>query len=195
MSNPCRICANPAWADQAGSWVREGIADREVARRLGVNKSLVTRHRQRHVITPLQHQLAIADKGDTPRRERERLAAAAEADTPTLGDLTKAFLSLDGIAADLQTVRDRLERQSNYAEADGARGAVAVLSQAQIRATEVRAKIGGVGGFAPARAADQAAGGTPFHINIIFSSGETVSIAPISGEIPATTIDEEPEES
>jgi hypothetical protein len=34
MSNPCRICANPIWVEQAETWVREGVADREIAKRL-----------------------------------------------------------------------------------------------------------------------------------------------------------------
>src|SRR4051794_14979222 len=63
MANACRICATPAWTEKAGQWAREGVSDREVARCLAIDKSLVTRHRENHVIRPLRNQLAVASTG------------------------------------------------------------------------------------------------------------------------------------
>jgi hypothetical protein len=100
------------------------------------------------VIAPLHHQLAIASKGDVARRERAQLAEAAATDAAASGQLTPAFL---GIAADLRLTCDRLERQAAGAELDGQRLAVAALSQAQMRSAETRAKLSGVGGYAPPR--------------------------------------------
>jgi hypothetical protein len=144
--------------------------------RLGIDKSLVTRHRQRHVIAPLRHQLAIADKGDVARRERVQLAQAAAAEAPTPGQLSAAFLSLDGIAADLRATCERLERQAVGAEQDGQRLAVAALSQAQIRSAETRAKLSGVGGYAPPRTTEVPAR-EKFSIVIQFSGGRSEEIA------------------
>jgi hypothetical protein len=192
MANPCRICSNPRWADRADDWAREGVSDREVARRLGINKSLVTRHRQRHLIAPLRHKLAIAGKGDVARRERAQLAQAAAADAPTPGQLTAAFLSLDGIAADLRLACDRLERQAAGAELDGQRLAVAALSQAQIRSAETRAKLSGVGGYAPPRTTELPAR-EKFSIVIQFSGGrsEEITMLPTPATIDGETVVEE----
>jgi hypothetical protein len=184
MANPCRICSNSDWFDRASDWARQGASDREVARRLGIDKSLVTRHRQRHILAPLRHQLAIASKGDGPRRERAQLAEAAAADTPTPGQLTAAFLSLDGIAADLRLTCDRLERQASGAEQDGQRVVVAALSQAQIRSIETRAKLGG---HAPPRTTEVPPR-EKYSIVIQFSSGQSEEISVLPSP---TTIDGE----
>jgi hypothetical protein len=131
------------------------------------------------VIEPLQHRLAIAGKGDAARRERQQLAAAAASDAPTPGELAAAFLSLDGIARDLKTTCERLERQAAGAEMDGQRVAVAALSAQQIRSAEARAKLGGVGGFAPSRMLDPAGSQPRFSVSIVFAgqgTQETFSI-------------------
>ncbi len=177
------------WADQAENWVREGIADREVARRLGVDKSLVTRHRQRHVIAPMQHQLAIAEKAAAPQRQRQRLAAAASADAPTPAEFVEAFFGLKAQAEKLQRIEDRLERMAALAEDNQSPNGVAQVAAQQLRGVEVGAKVAGVGGYAPARAADQAAGGQTFSINILFGNGTVERITTVADFHQQPTID------
>ena len=95
---------------------------------------------------------------------REGLVAAAEA-----GDLAAAFIGLNEIAADLQRVRDRLERAADAAEADNQRLAVSSLSAQQLRAAEVRARLGNVGSYGASRASS-GENAQPFVLNIIFST-------------------------
>jgi hypothetical protein len=90
--------------------------------------------------------VAAANKGRDAREEQEQLVAAAEQ-----GNVAAAFLSLERIAADLRRVQERLERTAEAAEVDQQRLAVASLSGLQLRAAEVRAKLGGVGGYATPR--------------------------------------------
>ena len=110
MANPCRICANPAWTEKANNWVKEGVSDREVARRLGCDKSLVTRQRQNHFIKPLQDQLAIAAKGAAPEKQRQELAEAAAVDSPTPAQFVEAHFGLRAQAEKLQRIEERLRR-------------------------------------------------------------------------------------
>jgi hypothetical protein len=180
MSNPCRICCDSKWSEQAGQWAREGVSDREVARKLGIDKSIVSRHRTRHVLAPMQHQLAIADKGATPRRHREDLAAAASADAPTPAEFVEAFFGLKAQAEKLQRIEDRLERMAALAEGNQSPNGVAQLAAQQLRSVEVGAKVAGVGGYGAQRGTEPV-GGQTFSINILFSSGEQVSITPAPG--------------
>jgi hypothetical protein len=71
-------------------------------------------------------------------------------------------------------VQERLERTADAAEADKQRLAVASLSGQQLRAAEVRAKLGGVGGYATPRTEKPA--GAPFVLTINFSGGRTQRI-------------------
>lgn len=108
----------------------------------------------------------VANKGRDVAEQRAQVLAAAEAGDPA------AFVALSGIIADLRRVHERLERQADAAEHDGQRLAVASLSAQQLRATEVRAKMGGVGGYAPSKG--PASGSQPpFCLEIVFSGGES----------------------
>jgi hypothetical protein len=122
----------------------------------------VARHRQNHIERPAKAIVAAANKGKDVRDERDQIVAAAEA-----GDVVAAFLSLERIAADLRRVQERLERTADAAEADKQRLAVASLSGQQLRAVEVRAKLGGVGGYATPRT--DKGNAAPFVLNIHFS--------------------------
>ena len=121
-----------------------------------------------------------ASKGRANVQEREQLVAAAES-----GDTAAAFLALNQIAADLRRVQERLERTAEAAEVDQQRLAVASLSGQQLRAAEVRAKLGGVGGYASPRGV--ASDAPKFELNIIFSGGRTQRIVgtPIDPDDPA----------
>jgi len=101
------------------------------------------RHRHNHVVAPARALVEAAGKGQDAREQRAQVLAAAEAGDPT------AFVALAGIVNDLKKVHDRLERTADAAEQDKQRLAVASLSSQQLRAAEVRAKIGGVGAYAP----------------------------------------------
>jgi hypothetical protein len=112
----------------------------------GISHLAVARHRQNHIERPARAVLAAVNKGRYARQERDQLVAAAES-----GDTAAAFLALNQIAADLRKVQERLERTADAAEVDKERLAVASLSGQQLRAAEVRAKLGGVGGYATPR--------------------------------------------
>jgi hypothetical protein len=118
--------------------------------------------------------VAAANKGKNLRDERDQLIAAAET-----GGVTAAFLSLERIAMDLRRVQERMERTANAAETDGQRLVVARLSGQQLRAAEVRAKLGG--GWATSQS-DKGKAAT-----INFSGGRTTRIegVPMHPEDPA----------
>jgi hypothetical protein len=177
---PCLICSDAAKMRTAGEMIAAGSSDEAVAKKIGVGRMAVARHRQNHIERPARAVLAVVDKGRTAREEREQLIAAVEQ-----GDVAAAFLSLERIAADLRKVQERLERSANAAEIDKQRLAVASLSGQQLRAAEVRAKLGSVGGFAPPRAVVNNA--PPFVLNIHFSGGGTERIEgrPLDPDDPA----------
>jgi hypothetical protein len=143
--------------------IAAGASDQDVARAIGgISRMAVARHRQNHIERPAKAIVAAANKGRDTREEREQLVAAAEQ-----GDVAAAFLSLERIAADLRRAQERLERTAEAAEGDQQRLAVASLSGQQLRAAEVRAKLGGVGGYATTRS--EKGNAAPFVLNIHFS--------------------------
>jgi hypothetical protein len=79
------------------------------------------------------------------------------------------------IVADLRKVHARLERTADAAEHDNQRLAVASLSSQQLRAAEVRAKIGGVGSYATPKGREGTEVPT-FTLNINFGNGYTERI-------------------
>jgi hypothetical protein len=160
---PCQICADAARLKLTAEMVAAGASDQMVADRIGgINRMAVARHRQNHIERPARAVLAAVNKGRDARQEREQLVAAAED-----GDTAAAFLALNQIAADLRRVQERLERSADAAEIDNQRLAVASLSGQQLRAAEVRAKLGGVGGYALPRADN--GGAQPFKLIINFT--------------------------
>jgi hypothetical protein len=167
---PCQICSDADSLRMAAELIAAGASDQAVADRIGgISRMAVARHRQNHIERPAKAIVAAANKGKDVREERDQLVAAAEG-----GDTAAAFLALNQIAADLRRVQERLERTADAAEADKQRLAVASLSGQQLRAAEVRAKLGGVGGYATPRT--DKPGGAPFVLNIIFSDRETTRI-------------------
>jgi hypothetical protein len=178
---PCQICADAANLRIAAEMIAAGSTDQAVAKKIGcISRMAVARHRQNHIERPAKAIVAAANKGKDVRDEREQLVAAAEA-----GDTAATFLALNQIAADLRRVQERLERTADAAEEDKQRLAVASLAGQQLRAAEVRAKLGGVGGYASPRA--DKPGGAPFVLNIIFSEREATRIegTPIHPDDPA----------
>jgi hypothetical protein len=167
---PCQICADAANLRTAAEMIAAGASDQAVASAIGgISRMAVARHRQNHIERPAKAIVAAANKGKDVREEREQLVAAAEQ-----GDIAAAFLSLERIACDLRRVQERLERTADAAEGDQQRLAVASLSGQQLRAAEVRAKLGGVGGYATPRT--DKPNGAPFVLTINFSGGRTQRI-------------------
>lgn len=178
---PCQVCESAARLKLAAEMIAAGSSDQAVADKIGgISRMAVARHRQNHIERPAKAILAAANKGRDTREEREQLVATAEA-----GDVAAAFLSLERIATDLRKVQERLERTAGAAEGDQQRLAVASLSGQQLRAAEVRARLGGVGGYATPRGVANNA--PKFELNIIFSGGRTQRIegTPIHPDDPA----------
>jgi len=126
--------------------IAAGATDAAMAACLGVNRMAVSRHRHNHVLAPAQALVQAAGKGQDVAEQRAQMIAAAEAGDPA------AFVALTNIVADLRKVHDRLERSAAAAEQGQQRLAVAALAGQQLRAAEVRAKLGGAGGYAPPKA-------------------------------------------
>jgi hypothetical protein len=181
---PCTICSNTDKMRIAGEMILAGAPDQAIADRLCVGRMSVARHRASHVLAPAQALADAAGKGRDMAEQRAQMMAAAEAGDPS------AFVALAGIVADLKKVHERLERTAEAAEQDGQRMAVAGLSAQQIRASEVRAKIGGVGGYGAREAAGQNAG-VPFSVTINFSGGRTETISTTLASKAVQTIEGE----
>jgi outer membrane receptor protein involved in Fe transport len=162
----------------AAELIAAGRSDRSVADELNslepdavpMSAMAVSRHRRAHVVAPAKALAEAAGKGRDVAEQRVQVMAAAEAGDPS------AFIALTGIVADLRKVHERLERTAEAAERDNQRLAVSALSAQQLRAAEVRAKMGGVGGYAASKT--QGSGeGTVFTVNFHFSGGRSEQIA------------------
>lgn len=166
MGRPCSICCDSGKFKLVAEMIGAGATDQAVADQLGgVNRMAVARHRHNHIVAPAKAIASMAAKGQDLADRRAQVMAAAEAGDPT------AFIALSAIVADLKRVHDRLERTADAAEQDNQRNTVATVSAQQLRATEVRAKMGGVGGYAPGKAGTDVAT-APFAVNIYL--GEAV---------------------
>ena len=177
---PCGICSSSDKMRRAAELVAGGATDEAVGAQLGVSRAAAQRHRTLHVVAPAKALVEAAGKGQDAREQRAQVLAAAEAGDPT------AFVALAGIVNDLKKVHERLERTADAAEQDNQRLAVASLSSQQLRAAEVRAKIGGVGAYSPQK---QGTVESPmFSITMIFgdrkeridmtAAGQTIDMQP-----------------
>jgi hypothetical protein len=144
----------------------------------------VSRHRRAHLLAPAKALAEAAGKGREVAEQRAQMLAAAEAGNPS------AFVALAGIVADLQKVHERLEATADAAARDNQRVALASLSAQQLRAAEVRAKIGGVGGYGASKAVGQ--GNMPFSVTINLPGRQIgISLAPetAAADAPGRVID------
>jgi hypothetical protein len=181
MPRPCSICCDSAKIKIAAEMVAAGAKDQAVADALGggLNRMAVARHRVNHIVGPAKALAEAAAKGRDATEQRAQVMAAAEAGDPS------AFVALASIVEDLRKVHARLERSAKGAEDDNQRLAVASLSAQQLRAYEVRAKLGGVGGYAAQKAPGMGEAGA-FVVNFMFSGGQVQTLS-------ATVVDAEPE--
>ena len=179
MPRPCTICSDSRKLTMAAAMVAAGQSDRAIADALNalspdlppMSSMAVTRHRRAHIVAPARALADAANKGRDVVEQRAQVLVAAEAGDPA------AFVALASIVGDLRKVHERLERTAVAAEQDGQRMTVAGLAAQQLRASEVRAKIGGVGGYASPRAGENGAPGAAlFAVNIHFSGGRTESV-------------------
>jgi hypothetical protein len=171
---PCVICSDTPKLKLADELIKQGtMTDLAVAERLGMSgntgRMRVARHRRSHVQKHAQAVLDAVNKGHRAVEHRQEIVKAAEHGDPA------AFIALDAIVGDVRKVTDRLERVAGAAEQDNQRVAVASVSGQQLRAAEIRSKLGSVGGYAPPRAAE-AFVGVPFNLTINMPNGVTQRI-------------------
>ena len=175
MPQPCRVCLDPQKAKRAAELIASGASDLAIAKELDLGRMSVQRHRTNHVLAPVKALARAADKGREGREQRQQVLAAAESGDPT------AWLGVAAIVQDLRKATDRLERAADGAETDNQRLAVASLSGQQLRAAEVRAKLGGVGGYAPQKAREPAEA-PMFSVTINLGDGHTETITAVAAE-------------
>lgn len=137
MSRTCSICSSTN-ADEVRLAVLGRETDTAISERFGFSRSAVQRHRVDHIEAPARAVAAAAAKGHDKAKERQALAAAT-------ADDARVWLTLGSIAGDLKKVHDRLDQAAEEAAADKQRMALSSLSGQLIRASEVRAKLGGIG--------------------------------------------------
>ena len=174
MGRPCFICCNSEKYEVARAMIATGATDQAIAGKIGINRMAVSRHRHNHILAPARAIAEAAGKGREVAAQRAQAVAAAAAGDPM------AFVQGAAIVSDLQRVHDRLERTADAAEQDKQRLAVSSLSAQQLRAAEVRAKIGGVGGYAPAKGGPEGGGAGVFSVNIHLGGGRVERITAIA---------------
>ena len=103
------------------------------------------------------------------RQQRKELIKAAENGDPL------DYLTVGAIVGDIKRVGQRLEDNAEAASLAGQRQAVAALSGQQLRATEVRAKLGAIGGYAPPKSTQAEA--TMFNLTINLPGGVTKQLS------------------
>jgi hypothetical protein len=168
VAKHCTVCASAEKTRIAAEMIADGATDTAIGEAVGVGRMSVFRHRTAHVLAPARALAEAAGKGREVTEQRAQMLAAAEAGDPM------AFIGLQGIVADLKKVHERLEKTADAAEKDDQRLAVASLNAQQLRATEVRAKMGGVCGYAPPKAVP--GGGTQFSLVMHFGDGKDIVI-------------------
>jgi hypothetical protein len=127
-------------------------------------------------LRPAQDRLAVISKGSATRIEREQLAAAASADTPTPQEFADAYLGLKAQIEKLSAIEARLERMASLAEQGQSPAGVAQLAAQQLRGVEVGAKLAGVGAYAAGRGAAEVGPARTFVVNINLPGGtETIA--------------------
>jgi hypothetical protein len=180
MPRPCLVCTHPD-RNAIETLICTGASDYDVGRRFDLERVSIGRHRRLHLIKPAQDRLAILARDSAERQRRQELATtAASADGPSPAEFVEAFFGLKAQAEKLQRIEDRLERMASLAEDNQSPNGVAQVAAQQLRSVEVGAKVAGVGGYGAQRGTEPGSGQT-FSINILFSSGEQVSITPAPG--------------
>jgi len=192
MPRPCRVCASAANRKIVSELLATGATDQAIADKIGMSgdagRMAVSRHRKAHIERPAKAIVEASNKGLAVRKERQELVAAAEA-----GDAAAAFIGLAAIVNDLKTTRDRLERVADGAEKDGQRAVIASIAAQQIKATEVRARLGGLQGYMPPKSVSVSV--PAFTVNFNFSDGRRTQITAMASapvlDLPAEMVVED----
>jgi hypothetical protein len=202
MPRPCLICSDHQKLTKAAELIVAGNSDQAVANALNaltpdiapMSLMAVSRHRRLHIMKPVQDRLTVVSKGAAPRRERQQLALAAASGAPTPQQFVDAFFGLKAQGEKLQRIEDRLERMATLAEDSKSPGSVATVAAQQLRSVETGARLAGVGGYVPARAAGPGEG-VQFNLTIQFGDGreERITTTTIRPGNAAGTIDAVPE--
>jgi hypothetical protein len=173
---PCKICASAANIKLAAEMIAAGAPDQAIADAIGtVSRVSVHRHRTNHVVRPAKAIAAAAAKGQDVRVARENLVTSAEN-----GDAAAQFLGLAEITKDLRETQQRLQRVAAMAEGHGQPNAVAALAGQELRAAEVRAKLGSVGAYAPPKTVPTAQ--PVFSLTMAFAdSTQVLGVAAVTG--------------
>jgi hypothetical protein len=185
----CRLCGDAAMMKRAAELIAQRLPDIQIAEQLGftghAGRMAVSRHRRFHLEAPARALAAAASKGRaavTAKRENEKaVIAAAEKGDPL------DYLTVESIVGDIKRVGDRLELTADEAQKAGQRVAVAGLSGQQLRAAEIRSKLGGIGGFAPPSAMPVQL--PSFNLVINMPNGVTERISTLVEEPGAPLID------
>jgi hypothetical protein len=173
----CTICIDPEKLRRTAELIAEGVADVGIAAALNVGRMSVHRHRTAHVLAPARAIATAAAKSRPVEAQRNEVVAAAEAGEL---DATTTYLALAPITNSMRRVDDRVERTAAVAEAAGHFIGVSALSGQQIRLAEMRAKLGGHGGYRNSLAGPDS-GRPKFSVSIYFSNGhqETITATPV----------------
>jgi hypothetical protein len=174
VANICKICRLPNQELVRAAFTSDAT-DRQLARQFNVSHSAVGRHRRAHLLAPLRAAAAVLDKGHTALRQREQQLAAIEQGDPVA--IALASLSLPARTIKAVTVEDRLERMAVNAEQSGSATAVAQLSSQQLRANELLAKLGQVGGYKPPSVVSPMAEKATVSIEFVFQNAPKETIA------------------
>jgi hypothetical protein len=175
MGRPCNICRHRQ-RQAIEEMILAGASDYTVSRQFNLERTGVLRHRREHVIKPAQDRLTLISKGTAEQKEREQLARAAAADTPSTEAIVEANLGMRAHAQLIADIRDCLRQARGQAADNGSPTGVATVVAQELRSIEVGSRLAGTGGYANTRMPDQVGAGTPFSVNIIFNSiGRTES--------------------
>jgi hypothetical protein len=184
MAQLCKICVNGA-REAIDQLICSGVSDAQIGRRFGLLRVCVLRHRKNHLIPANQHRTAILEKERKAREERQQLAAAAAADTPSIEVLIEQNLSMRAQIASLSEVKADLRHGATIAREAGSPAAIAQVAGQQLRHVEVSSRLGGTGGYRQTGTEGGGGPGNRWSIQFHFaSSGRTESInivGPVSG--------------
>ena len=141
MGRHCSICADGEKMRVAAEMVAAGRPDRVVAETLGdVSRMAVQRHRTGHMLRGKVG--AVAAEREAAEQRQATLTAPRQAPFDA-----KAFLSLDRIAEDLDSLERQLNTAGMAAAVAGSNSALVAIAGQQLRLAETRAKLGEVGGY------------------------------------------------
>jgi hypothetical protein len=155
----------------------DGLPDPEVARRFGIERVSIGRHRRHHLLPVVRDRAALLAKDAPARVEREQLAAAAASDTPPVQALVEATLGMRRQMEKLDAIEQRLERMAAAAETASSSAGVAQLSAQQLRSVEVGSRLAGTGGYKSPSVVSPMAEKATVSIEFVFQNAPNETLA------------------